>query len=228
VAAAGRQRGALVVADGDVPARASLDAAWPDWAAGIDLVVAADGGAIGAERLGFRIDLVVGDGDSLGDADLERLASAGVAVQRSPAEKDESDTQLAVLAAIERGATWIVIVGALGGRRVDHALANVSLLALRALGGRPCSILDETARIRLLTGPGEMDVEGPPGGLVSLLPLGDVDGVTTEGLAYPLNDERLPMGPARGLSNVRTASRSRIAIRSGRLLVVESPATLSP
>ena len=217
-----------MVADGDLPARDSLDEAWPGWEAGIDLVVAADGGARGAERLGFPIDLVVGDGDSLGESDLERLVAAGVAVERSQAEKDESDTELAVLAAIERGATSIVIVGALGGRRVDHALANVSLLALRALGGRPCSILDETARIRLLDGPGEMVTEGPPGGVISLLPLGDVDGVTTEGLAYPLNDERLPMGPARGLSNVRRASRSRIAVRSGRLLVVESPATLSP
>ena len=221
-------RGALVVADGDLPARASLDASWPGWAAGIDVVVAADGGALGAERLGFPIDLVVGDGDSLVESDLERLATAGVEVRRSPADKDESDTELAVLAAIERGAAWIVIVGALGGQRVDHAIANVSLLALRALGDRPCSILDETARIRLLAGPCEMDIEGPPGGLVSLLPLGDVDGVTTEGFVYPLHDERLPMGPARGLSNVRTTSRSRIAVRSGRLLLVESPATLSP
>jgi thiamine pyrophosphokinase len=228
VAAAGRGRGALVVADGDVPARDALDVAWPGWAAGIDLVVAADGGAIGAERLGFTIDLVVGDCDSLGDGDLQRLAAAGVAVRRSPADKNESDTELAVLAAIERGATSIVIVGALGGSRVDHALANVSLLALGALAGRPCSILDETARIRLLAGPREMEIEGAPGGVVSLLPLGDVDGVTTEGLAYPLSDERLPMGPARGLSNIRTASRARVAIRSGRLLVVESPATLSP
>ena len=228
MAAAGRGRGAVVVADGDLPERDALDAAWPGWAAGIDLVVAADGGALGAERLGFSIDVVVGDGDSLGESALERLATAGVEVQRSPADKDESDTELAVLAAIERGATSIVIVGALGGRRVDHALANVALLALRALGGRPCSILDETARVRLLAGPGEMDIAGAPGGMVSLLPLGDVDGVTTDGLAYPLNDERLPIGPARGLSNVRTASHSRVVVRSGRLLVVESPATLSP
>ena len=69
---------------------------------------------------------------------------------------------------------------------------------------------------------------GPIDGLVSLLPQGDgVIGVTTFGLAYPLSDEPLPAGPARGLSNVRVAADAWVDVRSGRLLVVEGPATLS-
>jgi thiamine pyrophosphokinase len=63
---------------------------------------------------------------------------------------------------------------------------------------------------------------------VSLLPQGDgVTGVTTQGLAYPLTDEPLPAGPARGVSNVRTAANASVQVASGRLLVVEAPATLS-
>ncbi len=220
---------ALVVADGDIPTRPALDAVWPGWSEGLRLVVAADGGARGAERLGFTIDLVVGDCDSLGEADIARLAAAGVEIRRVPAEKDESDTELAMLASIERGATALTVVGALGGSRLDHALANVALLALPALEGRPCELLDPAARVRLLTAPATLDLPGQPGGIVSLVPFGDgVEGVTTDGLAYPLREEPLPAGPARGLSNVRLGDTARVGLRAGRLLVIESPVTLSP
>jgi thiamine pyrophosphokinase len=218
---------ALVVADGDLPARADLDAAWPDWAADATLVVAADGGARGAERLRLRMDLIVGDGDSLGEADLARFAAAGVPVRTVAAAKDESDTELAIGAAIELGASAITVIGAFGGGRLDHALANIGLLALPALDGRPCVLLDAASRVSLLTGPQRGSFTGRAGDLVSLLPVGDgVGGVTTDGLAYPLRDEPLPLGPARGLSNVRLETTAVVTLRTGRLLVVESPATL--
>jgi len=219
---------ALIVADGDAPTRPALDAAWPGWGEGFGLVVAADGGARGARRLGFTIDLVVGDGDSLTPAELERLAAAHVEIRRAPLDKDESDTELAILAAVERAADKLTVVGAFGGPRLDHALANVALLALPALNGRSCELLDPTARVRLMTGPATLELPGRAGDIVSLLPFGDgVLGVTTDGLAYPLRDEPLPAGPARGLSNVRVGQTARVSLREGRLLVVESPATLS-
>jgi thiamine pyrophosphokinase len=219
---------ALIVADGDAPTRTTLDAAWPGWAEGFGLVVAADGGARGAQLLGFTIDLVVGDGDSLTPAELKGLAAAHVEIRRAPLDKDESDTELAILAAVERAADELTVVGAFGGPRLDHALANVALLALPALNGRSCELLDSTARVRLMTGPATLELPGRAGDIVSLLPFGDgVLGVTTDGLAYPLRDEPLPAGPARGLSNVRVGGTARVSVRAGRLLVVESPATLS-
>jgi thiamine pyrophosphokinase len=218
----------LVVADGDVAERAEFDAAWPGWAESIGLVVAADGGAHGAIRLGFAIDLLVGDADSIDPAELARLAASGVPIRRSSREKDESDTELALLAAIELGAGTIIVVGALGGRRLDHALANVGLLAHPALAGRPCVLLAPEGRVSLVTGPATREIDGRIGDLVSLLPLGDgVTGVTTVGLAYPLRDEPLPVGPARGLSNIRAAEAARVTVRAGRLLIVETPATLA-
>ena len=224
---------ALIVADGEPVDGAALEAAWPGWADGIALVIAADGGARLAERLvrsigagRQAIDLIVGDGDSLGEEQLARYEAAGIPVERSPASKDESDTELAVRAALARGATDLVIVGAVGGR-LDHTVANLGLLAAPALAGRSCVILDAATRVTLLSGPAERDFTGRAGDIVSLLPLGDgVTGVTTTGLAYPLHDEPLPFGPARGLSNVRTAELAGVALRTGRLLVVETPATL--
>ena len=144
---------AIVLADGAAPSRSSLDAAWPGWDAGLDLVVAADGGARHATTLGLRLDRWVGDGDSIDPGDLAALAAAGVRVDRVAREKDASDTELAVLAAIEAGADELTIIGGLGGVRVDHALTNVALLQHPALAGRPARLYDErAARISLLQG----------------------------------------------------------------------------
>jgi thiamine pyrophosphokinase len=213
---------ALVVAAGEPPGRADLDRAWPGWAADLGVVIAADGGAITAERLGLRPDLVVGDLDSIEPAEVDRLRASGIPVEVAPTAKDESDTELAVRAALARGATTLTIVGALGGR-VDHLLANLALLALPELDGIETLILDGRTRISLVRGPGSRPLIGRVGDLVTLLPFGaGVEGVRTEGLAWALRDEALPAGPARGLSNVRTAERARVQVRSGDLVVVET------
>jgi thiamine pyrophosphokinase len=217
---------ALILADGDAPAPSDLDRAWPGWDAGIDLVIAADGGARHAAGLGRTIDLWVGDGDSLGAAGLEALRAAGTPTELSPVDKDESDTELAVLAAVAAGARRVTILGALGGNRIDHALANVWLLAHPALGDRLACLVDERARIRLLPG-GRHDMGGRIGDVVSLFAFGgDADGLTTDGLRYPLSDEPLRAGWTRGLSNVREAADASLEVRSGLVLVVEIAATL--
>jgi thiamine pyrophosphokinase len=226
---------AIVLADGDVAPRARIDDAWPGWADPAALVIAADGGARHAAPLGLRPAVWVGDGDSVDPAALERLAADGAEIRRVAEMKDESDTELALLTALERGADEIVILGALGGARIDHTLANVGLLAHPALIGRRAELLDAGARVSFLRAPApdgspvERPLPGRVGDLVSLLPLGDgVDGVTTSGLVYPLSDEPLLAGPARGLSNVRRDPAATVTLRRGMLLIVESPATLQP
>lgn len=225
---------ALILADGEAPDRILLDLAWPGWADDVGLVVAADGGARHAERLGVSLDLWVGDGDSLDAEGMAALVAGDVPMQQASPHKDESDTELAIRAALERGVDGVVLVGALGGTRIDHALANIGLLAMDALAGRAVTMLDAGSRIRLLRAPGpyggaaRLDLAGRLGDLVSLLPVGiGVEGVTTTGLAYPLADEPLPAGPARGLSNVRVDPSAAVELRRGMLLVVETPATLA-
>jgi thiamine pyrophosphokinase len=217
---------ALVLADGAVPDARELDAAWPGWSVGIDLVIAADGGARHAERLGRRIDRWVGDADSIAPADLERLAAAGVLIDRHATDKDETDAELAVAAAAAAGAPRITVLGALGGSRIDHELGNVWLLAMPQLAGREVVLLGAAARLRLAI-PGRVDLSGRVGDLISLLPFGgDAGGVVTQGLRYPLRDEPLVAGPARGLSNVRDAGDAGLTLRTGRVLVIETPARL--
>lgn len=221
---------ALILADGDGPSRSELDRAWPGWDSRVGLVVAADGGARLAGPLGVRIDRWVGDGDSLGPEALDALVAAGVPIERAPQDKDESDTELAVVAALREGVEGVVIVGGLGGRRIDHALANIGLLAMPELIGHEAVILDGRSRLSLLRAPDPAGLPatralpGPVGATISLLPLGPgVEGVTTNGLAYPLDDEPLPPGGARGLSNVRREPDARVELRAGLLVVVETP-----
>ena len=224
-------RHALLVADGDVAPRALLDTAWPGWSDGVATVVAADGGLLRAWKLGLEPELLVGDLDSLEPADVAAAADTGIEIVRAEVDKDESDAELAALEAVRRGATKVTVLGAFGGPRLDHALANVWLLAHPGLAGVEVVLLDARWRVSLVTAPGpagaavRRDLPGPVGALVSLFPhAGDVDGLTTEGLRYPLHDEPLRVGPARGLSNVRVAVDASVTVRAGRLLVVETAA----
>lgn len=227
---------AAVLADGDAPARSVLDAAWPGWATGLGLVVAAEGGPRPAAPLGLTVDRWVGDGDSTSPADLAGLEADGASIRRVAIDKDETDTELALLEAIEAGARSITILGGLGGVRVDHALANVSLLLHPDLEGRDARLYDGLgARLQILVAPDHMgrattrSFAGRAGDLVSLIPLGGwAHHVETEGLRYPLDDEPLPLGRTRGLSNVRLVDVARITLGSGRLLVIETPATVRP
>jgi thiamine pyrophosphokinase len=225
---------AIVLADGAVPTRAVLDDAWPAWDEGVALVVAADGGVRHAPALGLTVDRWVGDGDSTAPEELEVLAAAGVAIDRAAVDKDESDTELALLAAVGAGADLVTILGGLGGARVDHAIANLALLQHPALGEREARLFDDAgARLSLLAGPDRhglpvaRELTGRVGDLVSLVPVGEsAQHVETEGLRYPLHSETLILGRARGLSNVRTAETARVSVGSGRLLVIETPANL--
>ena len=93
---------ALILAGGDLAPREVIDATWPGWDDDVRLVLAADGGARHARALAVRIDRWIGDGDSVDPADLEALVAAGVPIERTRPDKDESDTELAVRAGSAR------------------------------------------------------------------------------------------------------------------------------
>jgi thiamine pyrophosphokinase len=207
----------VVVASGDV---GRGDVAWLDDAG---LVIAADGGAGTLESLSRRPDLLVGDLDSVPVALVERLSAAGTRVERHPVDKEASDAELAVGAAIDAGASQVVVLGAFGGDRLDHELANVLLLADPALAAYDVRAVRGDTRIRAVHGGARLDLEVEIGDMVTLLPVaGDAVGVTTAGLRWPLDGATLRIGHSRGLSNVVVAVPASVGVASGTLLVVES------
>lgn len=208
---------AVVVASGELVAG---DAAWLVPA---DLVIAADGGAGLLDRMGQRPDRIVGDLDSIDPALAARLAADGVPIERHPADKEASDTELAVAAALNAGATEVVILGAVGGDRLDHELANLLLLADPALAGQNVSAARGRTTVRALHGGGRLELRGATGDLVTLLPVaGEASGITTDGLRWPLEAAALTMGRSRGLSNEVLRAPASVRLERGTLLVVET------
>ena len=206
----------IVVADAPVgdlqPFRDLLDRA--------DLIVSADGGARHLLALDRLPQLAVGDFDSLEPELLTRLEAAGVEIRKHPVHKDETDLELALLAAIERGATCIYVLAALGGRPDQH-LANLQLLTHPALADADVRLLHRNWEVFVVRR--SASIFGTPGDTVSLLPMTDeVHGIVTEGLYYPLRHETLRLGPARGVSNVMEADTARVWLRAGLLLVVHT------
>jgi thiamine pyrophosphokinase len=215
---------ALVVADGDVDLGV-LRTAIESMAEGT-LIVAADGGARHLAAIGTLPDLICGDGDSLGD-EIRAFEQQGVRLELHPADKDQSDLELAIDAAIRAGARRIDLYGTLAGPRPEHAVANELLLASPALDGVEVVIHHLGSRFRRVGTRGRggsARLEGEPGDYVSLLALDDpVSGVVTEGLRFPLRSEPLALGSTRGLSNELTSTSASVTTSTGRLLVVETP-----
>ena len=184
-----------------------------------DMFIAADSGAATALQFGFIPRIVVGDFDSLDGLLLEDLGKRGSEIRRAAVEKDETDTELAVQVAIDEGATRITLVGALGGARFDHTMANILLLA--GFEGVRITLVDGPSMCWLVRGPGSSAIDGQVGDLVSLLPLtSDASGIRTKGLYYELNVETLYFGKPRGMSNVLIEEHAEVFVERGMLLII--------
>lgn len=186
-----------------------------------DILVAANGGANWLMTHDRAPDVLIGDLDSVSPLMMGRLRGANCCIVRHPPEKDETDTELALLEAVSIGARRITILGAMG-RRIDHELANVLLLTMPQLASVETVIFNGSSYLFVLRGTGV--ISGQIGDVVSLIPLGgNAEGIVTEGLKYPLHDETLYVGPARGVSNALIEAVARVTVRRGSLLVVHTP-----
>jgi thiamine pyrophosphokinase len=188
------------------------------WLRSGDRLICADGGARLALALGLQPNVVIGDLDSLDEPAQAQLKAMGVRFVVHPAAKDETDLELALLLAVQEGAAELVVMGGFGGR-FDQAIANVLLLTLPQLDGITARMVDGEQEAFVIRG--EATIQGHPGDTLSLIPLGgDAEGVRTDGLLYPLRDEILRFGPARGVSNAFVDSTAHVSLRRGILLAV--------
>jgi thiamine pyrophosphokinase len=206
----------LIFANGDIP---EVDWIRPYLSAS-SFVIAADGGSRHLLLLDYPPDLLIGDLDSLPpEAQAWREMNDGNLIIY-PHDKNETDLELALLYAVHHFDDDIQIFGALGGR-LDQTLANIMLLAHPILAGRRVELMTENQRAWLVTD--HTEVKGQIGDLISIVPIsGDVLVKETTGLRWPLSDEVLSVGPARGVSNEMIAPLATITITYGTFLCIHT------
>ncbi len=202
--------------------------------ADVDLVIAVDSGLDLALAAALRVDLALGDFDSVSPAALARAVDDGIEIARFSNDKDETDLELAMLRAIESEPERIVVVGLAGGRP-DHALTSLLLLAdsrwsTAAVTGHVGDAIVTILRGGIDQSPTRLRLdEVARGDLVSVIPVGgDAHGVSTVGLRWPLVDETLRAHSPRGMSNVVEADPAEVHLRRGTLLVFQPSADESP
>lgn len=196
-----------------------------------DRVFAVDRGLEYADALGLVPAYIVGDFDTVNESLLKdyeyriREEKISAYVERYPAKKDASDTELAFIKALEE-AGQITVLGATGSR-LDHVLANLGLLLQTERAGCKCYIVDETNRVQMLTADGRKNCgigkEEQYGDYLSVIPMSAiVEGLTIEGVMYPLKDKTICQGSSLTLSNQILEKEAYISIKNGTVLVIES------
>ena len=186
-------------------------------------IIAGDRGLEALYQLKIIPNHVVGDFDSVSPEILEFYKKQPKIIFHTyNAEKDNTDTDIALKLAIQMKTSEITILGALG-KRMDHAIANIHILK-DALGANiPCQILDEHNRIYLVNTEKTLEKDKVYGKYISLIPLtSTVEGLTLKGFKYPLNKYNLPIGTSLGISNEIIEDIAHIEMEKGILIVIES------
>ena len=182
-----------------------------------DLIIAADSGWINAKRCGVTPQILLGDFDSLGEPDVP----SDTEVIRVPAEKDDTDTQLAVRLALERGADEIVIIGGLDGR-LDHTLSSLAILEYLDLKHVHALFTSGKNRARFLRNNSTLIARSDFRYLSLIAADARVKGVTLEGCKYPLKRATLTRLNQYAISNELTGNCALIDVRRGGVWIVES------
>lgn len=186
---------------------------------GTCLIICCDGGARHFRNLTIKPDVVIGDMDSIDPAQLANYSLENIKVIKYPANKDFTDTELALDYALSLKPEEIFIWCALGGR-IDHTLANIFLLLQGQKKGVATFLIDEYCEVFVMDKETVfMDEAGKTVSLLALTP--EVNGITLSGFLYPLEKGNLKMGESRGISNSINAVHADIKIEKGKLLVIK-------
>ena len=181
-----------------------------------DLVISADAGYKNASLMGVHTNILIGDFDSLGGIpeDVDE-------VLQLPAEKDLTDTQVAVETAIEKGADEIVIVGSTAGR-FDHALSTLAILEKYWETRVPIYIVNGQNRVRFIKNSGFIVVRSQYKYFSLIAADEKVKGVSIEGAKYPLVKKTLTRDHQFAVSNEIVKNAALITVKKGGIFIIES------
>lgn len=183
-----------------------------------DYIICADGGAKHAAELGLKPNVLIGDFDSLSSNLQKKFQDKNIEWLKFNTEKNETDSELALKFAIEKGYQTILLFGVFG-TRLDHFLSNIFALTRLAEKGIDVTIIEGKKEIKIIKE--HLEIHGNIGDIVSLIPLQtDAKQITTDGLQYKLINENLLFGYSRGISNVLTKKTASITFTKGTLLII--------
>lgn len=207
---------AIIFANGELtdpgPARLLIQ---PD-----DVIIAADGGARHAVKLGVIPSVIIGDFDSLSPVEVRVFEDMGIHMLQYPPNKNETDLELALQHALQVGHSPITVLGGFGGR-LDQMLGILSLLSSPECIAANARVDDGIVEAFFFNK--EAIIEGEVGETVSLLPWGaPAEEITTDGLVYTLSKETLYPNRTRGISNQLFAPRAKVRVKRGTLLCIHT------
>lgn len=189
-----------------------------------DRIIAVDGGLNAVSKLKLIPDAIVGDFDSADESVLKEFKSKTLDTtwEIHKPEKDETDTELAIITAIRLGCTKLILLGATGGR-LDHFLGNLHLLYASLKQGVEAAIVDEKNWITVTDKERVFESDQIFGKYISFLPLSEeVKGITLTGFKYPLHKKDITIGTSLCISNELTGTTGKMKFDSGILICVES------
>lgn len=182
-----------------------------------DICIAADTGYHNAKMLGERVDVLIGDFDSIGNVPRDE----GMEIRQVPTEKDLTDTQIALEVAAGKGADQVVIIGGLSGR-LDHTMSNVSILEDMCERHIYGYITDGQNRVHFIRSTSTLIARSGYKYLSLLAADAVVKGVSVEGCKYPLKNETLRRRLQFAVSNEITGNVTLITVKKGGLYIIES------
>ena len=180
-----------------------------------DFIIAADAGYRHLEKNGVIPDLLIGDFDTIGQVPnvCETITF--------PCEKDYTDTELAIMEAIKRGYNAFIICGALGGKRIEHTVANIKLCESYAIKGYDITLTDGNYFVKSIHN-SKIEFSDDEKGFISVFSLsGKAEGVTIKGLKYTLENAFLDFSnPTLCVSNEFIGTKSTVSVDNGTITII--------
>ena len=205
----------LIIGNGNIDNNAIQDILKPS-----DVIICCDGGSKYLFNEGILPHYIIGDLDSSMPQIIQFFFFFYVVFKKFDAKKDETDMELCIDFALGLNPDEIIILGGIG-TRLDHSLANINLLIKAEDKNIKATIIDSKNTVNITKN--EFKIQGKKGDLVSLMPISSiVEGVSTKGLEYPLNNATMHIGKSLGISNVMLEDCASVSVKNGYLLIIKS------
>ncbi|MEQ3337129.1 thiamine diphosphokinase [Clostridium butyricum] len=207
---------AIIVTGGNKPSKKLLNS----YIKSGDLIIGADKGSEYLYDYEIMPNIILGDFDSISEEKLKKIEEKQVEIIKFPPEKDYTDTEIAIMEAMKRGADTIYLFGGLG-TRADHSLGNIGLLLTTKNKGARLLIVDDHNKMYLADK--NMSLNGSWGEIISFHALSDVvKGFEIRGAKYNLNSYDMHLLDPRAVCNEFIDTPINIKYESGELLIIHA------